>query len=134
MAKTNTKSKKSVTRKAAPKQATKSTTKSRSAAAARPTVVVAKPRKRFVRKRQVPGELDGVYLLKLVMILVVGSMWVRFVGDGQRYQIPVPVGLLIGLAFVMREKYKVDRKIDYALLLLAMFVGFWTQVGIYITI
>jgi hypothetical protein len=128
-----TKTKKKPVRKTAAKQPTRATPKKTLSEAASPAVAT-KPRKRFVKKRQVPGELDGIYLLKLVMILVVGSMWVRFVSEGHRYQIPIPVGLLIGLVFVMREKYKVDRKIDYALLLLAMFVGFWTQVGIYINI
>lgn len=128
-----TKTKKKTVHKAATKRPSITAAKGKTATTSKSSAA-AKPRKRFVRKREVPGEMDGVYLLKLVMILVVGSMWVRFVGEGHRYQIPIPLGLLIGLAFIMREKYKVDRKIDYALLLLAMFVGFWTQVGIYINI
>lgn len=78
-------------------------------------------------------ELDSVYLLKLVLYLIVGAQWIRFVNASGTTQIPIPIGLIAGFLFAAHDHFKIDRKIEYAVLLVAMFVGFWSQVGIYIT-
>jgi hypothetical protein len=78
-------------------------------------------------------ELDSVYLLKLVLYLVIGSLWIRFQNPAGTTQIPIPIGLLIGILFALHDHFKIDRKIEFAVLLVATFVGFWTQVGAYIT-
>lgn len=78
-------------------------------------------------------ELDSVYLLKLVLYLIVGAQWIRVVNQAGTSQIPVPIGLIVGFLFAAHDHFKIDRKIEYAVLLIAMFVGFWSQVGIYIT-
>lgn len=79
-------------------------------------------------------QLDGAFLLKLVLYMVIGAQWIRIVNPEQTQQIPIPVGLIIGVIFASHEHFKIDRKIEYAVLLVAMFVGFWSQVGIYITL
>lgn len=84
-------------------------------------------------KRAGTHQLDSVYLLKLVLYLIVGAQWIYFRSGNGTTQIPVPVGLVIGLLFAMHDHFKIDRKIEFAVLLVAMFVGFWSQVGIYIT-
>lgn len=76
------------------------------------------------------ADLDSVYLLKLVLYLIIGAQWLRL--DHGTGSIPVPIGLMIGMLFAMHEHFKIDRKIEYAVLLIAMFVGFWTQVGVYV--
>lgn len=87
------------------------------------------------RKKSASGhELDSTYVLKLVLYLVVGAQWIRFENPAGTTQIPIPIGLIIGLLFVMHDHFKIDRKIEYAILLIAMFVGFWGQIGIYITL
>jgi hypothetical protein len=91
---------------------------------------MAKTKNRRVSKAG--NELDSVYLLKLVMYLIIGAQWVRFENTSGLMQIPIPVGLLIGLAFAWHDHFKIDRKIEYALLLTAMLVGFWSQVGVYV--
>lgn len=77
--------------------------------------------------------VDSVYFLKLVLYLVLGSMWLK-VSDGQTWQVPIPVGLIIGLLFTAHEHFKIDRKIEYAILLVAAFIGFWAPIGIYINL
>jgi hypothetical protein len=79
------------------------------------------------------AELDSVYLLKLVLYLIVGAQWIRLENTAGTTQIPIPIGLIIGFLFASHDHFKIDRKIEYAVLLVAMFVGFWSQVGIYIT-
>lgn len=79
------------------------------------------------------AELDSVYLLKLVLYLIVGAQWIRFESAAGTTQVPIPFGLIIGLLFAAHDHFKIDRKIEFAVLLVAMFIGFWSQVGVYIT-
>ncbi len=77
-------------------------------------------------------ETDSSYILKLAMYLIIGSLWIKITyGDDQ--QIPLPVGLIAGLLFARHEHFQIDRKIEYALLLLAAFIGFWLPIGIFIS-
>lgn len=75
---------------------------------------------------------DSAYFLKLVMYVIIGSFWVRI--DNGDMIIPLPVGLVIGLIFAMHEHFQVDRKIEYAILLMAMFVGLWLPIGLTIAV
>ncbi len=81
------------------------------------------------KKKKAPAqEIDSVYFLKLVMYLIIGSFWVRIDRNGT--VIPVPVGLIVGLIFASHEHFQLDRKIEYAVLLMAMFVGLWLPLGL----
>jgi hypothetical protein len=73
-------------------------------------------------------ELDLNYLLKMIVYLVLGSFWLRI--QTKTSQIPVPVGFIIGLALARQEKLQIDRKLEYAILLMAMFIGFWLPIGL----
>lgn len=96
---------------------------------------MAKTNKKTARRKPsaAESELDSVYLLKLVLYLIIGAQWIRFVNMSGTSQIPIPVGLIIGFLFAAHDHFRIDRKIEFAILLIAMFVGFWSQVGIYIT-
>jgi hypothetical protein len=84
------------------------------------------------KRQNTKNETDSKYILKLVAYLIIGSLWVKIVTGSS--QIPLPVGFMIGLAIASHEKFQIDRKIEYAVLLIAMFVGFWLPLGIYIGI
>ncbi len=60
-------------------------------------------KKRFISKDQ---ELDGVYILKIVMYLIVGSQWLRFTDTALTKQIPIPLGLIIGTIFAMHDHFR----------------------------
>lgn len=77
-------------------------------------------------------QVDSAYFLKLVMYLIIGSFWIRIDHNGS--VIPLPVGLVIGLVFASHEHFRVDRKIEYAILLMAMFVGLWLPLGLTIAL
>jgi hypothetical protein len=83
-------------------------------------------------KKKKPAESDSAYILKLVMYLLIGSLWVR-ISFSDNTQLPLPAGFVIGLFYAMHDHFQIDRKIEYALLLVAMFVGFWLPIGIYIS-
>ena len=94
---------------------------------------MAKTKKKPAIRSRSHTELDSVYVLKLVLYLIIGAQWIRLENNSGSTQIPIPVGLVIGMLFAAHDHFKIDRKIEYALLLVAMFVGFWSQVGVYIT-
>jgi hypothetical protein len=77
--------------------------------------------------------LDSVYLFKMVLYLILGSQWLWFEqANGQK--IPLPVGLLIGVLFALHDHFQIDRKIEYAVLLLAMLIGFVAGIGIVVSL
>lgn len=90
------------------------------------------PKKR--KPRHPKAETDSTYFFKLVLYLVIGSQWLFIYVSNLTHQVPIPLGLLIGLGFAQHEHFKIDRKIEYALLLIAMLVGFWGNVGLGIVI
>lgn len=79
------------------------------------------------------SEPDSVYFLKLVVLLIVGSQWF-FIESYPDWQIPVPVGLILGLVLVTHEHFQIDRKIEYAILLIASFISFWLPIGLVIQV
>ncbi len=84
------------------------------------------------KKRQVT-ELDRVYLLKIVIYLILGSFWIKISSQTTNWQVPIPVGFIAGIVLASRDKFQIDRKLEYAILLMAMFIGFWLPIGIKIS-
>lgn len=78
-------------------------------------------------------QLDGVYLLKMVLYLLLGSLWIK-ISHGGNINIPIPVGLFVGLLFTSHEHFRIDRKIEYAVLLVAMLIGYFAPYGLYIAV
>ncbi len=70
-------------------------------------------------------EYDSVYFLKILLFLVLSSTWVAF--NGHKY---LPAGLIAGLILVQRERFQIDRKIEYAIMLIGAVLGL---VGIGVT-
>lgn len=81
-------------------------------------------------------ESDGVYFLKLVLVVVLGTLWLKFRSPIFLGGLPfsgVPIGMLFGLVIVNRfEKYQFNRKIWYAILILVTIVSFFLPAGLLI--
>jgi hypothetical protein len=79
-------------------------------------------------------ETDGVYFLKLVVFVLLGTLWIKFADPVTWMGLPlsgIPLGLLIGLFLVhMFEKYQADRKIWYAILLVVTIICYFVPAGI----
>lgn len=86
------------------------------------------------KQKQENQELDGVYLLKLAFYVILGSLWLKISKDGTNFTVPIPVGLIIGLLFSTHEHFRVDRKIEYAVLVVAALFGFVAPYGLFITL
>lgn len=74
-------------------------------------------------------ETDSVYFLKILLYVVLGSIWIKY--DGR---LVLPIGLLVGLLFIRHDHFAIDRKIEYALLIIAAILGLSTSYGIYLAI
>jgi hypothetical protein len=92
------------------------------------TVARAKQRSQGAKSN---NSFDGAYLLKLVLYLLMGSIWVK-VSNKSGISIPIPIGLIIGLVFTLHEHFQIDRKIEYAVLLVAMLFGYFAPYGLFI--
>lgn len=75
-------------------------------------------------------EWDSVFILKLVLFLILGSQWLYIIDGTKEGQLSFPIGAVIGLAFALHDHFKIDRKIEFAVILVAMFVGYWLPMGI----
>jgi len=73
-----------------------------------------------------PPEYDSVYVLKVLLYLILGSIWLA--PGGQKL---IPLGLIIGLIAIQHEKLQIDRKIEYAILIIGVILGL---IGVGITI
>ena len=91
-------------------------------------MVKIKTKKSSKSSRVVFKQDDNIYFLKLVLYLILGSIWIRITSGS--ITIPIPVGLIAGLFFARTEKFAIDRKIEYAILLIATFVSFWLPIGL----
>ena len=59
-------------------------------------------------------ETDNYYFLKILVYFVVGTVWIKLNGI-----VILPIGLLLGILLAQHEKFMIDRKIEYAVLLVS---------------
>ena len=63
-------------------------------------------------------EKDSVYFLKILLYFVLGTIWIKYNG-----KTIFPIGLVIGALFTSKEHFRIDRKIEYAILLISTIMG-----------
>jgi inner membrane protein involved in colicin E2 resistance len=85
-------------------------------------------KKKYTKNKQEP---ESSYFIKLVLYLILGAQWVR-IESLPEWSVPIPVGIAIGLWFAVHDHFQIDRKIEYAILLISMFVSFWLPLGLVI--
>ena len=82
-----------------------------------------------------PTETDSAYFLKLVLYVVLGSVWLKFADPfiiGSVVINGLPIGLVLGLIFASHDHFQVDRKIEYAVLLVVTILSYFAPSGILI--
>ncbi len=87
-------------------------------------------KRRLKRIKSQPTELDSTFVFKIALYLILGSQWLFITSGDGSVQLPIPLGLLLGLLFARHEHFQIDRKIEYAVLLVAALVGFWAHIGL----
>lgn len=79
-------------------------------------------------------DADGVFVLKLTLYVILGSLWLKITKTGTSLHMPLPVGMALGILFTTHEHFRVDRKIEYAVLVVAALFGFVAPYGLYINL
>ena len=82
-------------------------------------------------KSRTETSFDGVYLFKMVLYLLLGSIWLK-ASNGEDVAVGLPIGLVVGLLFTLHEHFQIDRKIEYAIMLVAMLFGYFAPYGLYV--
>ena len=80
------------------------------------------------QKTKKQREADSVYFLKILLYFILGTIWIRMNGKAV-----LPIGLLIGLLLASKDHFRIERKVEYALLLLATVLGLM-GLGIFINL
>lgn len=81
------------------------------------------------------NESDSAYILKLVLYVVLGSLWIKFADPifvGDIVINAIPIGLVIGIIFASHDHFQIDRKIEYATLILMTIISYFLPAGIVI--
>jgi hypothetical protein len=79
------------------------------------------------------SETDGTFLLKIVLYVVLGSLWLKFaqpLAIGGFNVRGLPIGLVIGLIFASHDHFQVDRKLEYVILIVMTVLSFFLPTGI----
>jgi hypothetical protein len=63
-------------------------------------------------------ETDSTYFLKILLYFVLGTIWVKYNG-----YVVFPIGLVIGVIFTRSDHFAIDRKIEYAVLMISALLG-----------
>lgn len=88
------------------------------------------------RAYQAAIESDGAYFLKLIIVLLIGMIWVKFrypTFTGNSSLVGMPIGMIVGFILVYQlEPLQSDRKIWYALLVISAIISMFLPVGIVI--
>lgn len=79
------------------------------------------------RKKQ-KNETDSKYFIKLLVFFFLGAFWLR-IGLSSGNVLSLPVGMVVGLLLARRERFQVDRKIEYAVLLIGMVLGAYIPIA-----
>ena len=81
-------------------------------------------------------EGDGVYFLKLVVVVILGTLWLKFTTPLSWNGLPLaafPIGALLAITIIkLFERDQYDRKIWFAVLLVVMIISYFVPAGIVI--
>jgi hypothetical protein len=98
------------------------------------TISKNQPRHRKYQKRL--NEADGVYFLKLVVIVILSTLWLKLATPLTWHGIPLggfPIGAMVTLVSIrLLEKDPIDRKIWFAVLLVVAIISYFVPAGIVI--
>ena len=80
-------------------------------------------------KKKVAPESDSTYFLKILLYLVLGLIWLQYNG-----KTVFPLGMLVGFFLAQHEHFQIDRKVEYAILLIAAIVAAIVGRGFFLNI
>lgn len=77
-------------------------------------------------------DTDSKFFLKLILYFILGTLWIRLlhINIGPFQHFSLPIGLAIGLLLASKDTFQIDRRIEFAVLLIATFISFYLPVGV----
>jgi hypothetical protein len=69
-------------------------------------------------KKSSARETDNAYFLKILIYFVLGMIWVKVNG-----LVVLPIGLIFGIIIAQHDHFSIDRKIEYAVLIVSAILG-----------
>ncbi len=84
-------------------------------------------------KNNTDEEADSKFLLKVVLYVILASVWIKFqtpIDLGFTALYGIPVGLFVGLILASQDRFQIDRKIEYVLLIVMTVVTYFVPAGI----
>ena len=78
-------------------------------------------------------QTDSAYILKLVLYVILGATWLQFaipLQIGSFTLTAFPIGLIVGFIFAAHDYFQVDRKIEYAILIMMTVLTYFVPAGI----
>ena len=90
-------------------------------------------KKQTPKRKKQPVEADSTYFLKLVLYMFLGATWIKFatpLNIGSLHLNGAPIGMLFGILLASRDQFSIDRKIEYAILLIMTILTFFLPVGV----
>ncbi len=79
-------------------------------------------------KKKNKTEPNSLYFIKILLYFLLGMIWIKV--DGKTV---FPIGLVIGILLSMHEHFQIDRKVEYAILLIATLLGY-VGLGIFLSV
>ncbi len=79
--------------------------------------------------RKIFRETDGVYFFKVLLYFILGMIWLKYNG-----WVVFPVGLVVGVIFSHSDHFAIDRKVEYAVLIISALIGLSTGAVIFIAL
>ena len=79
------------------------------------------------------SESDSTFLFKIVLYVIFGALWLKFaipLHVGPWTIGAFPLGLILGLVFASHENFQIDRKIEYAILVMMTVLTFFVPAAI----
>jgi hypothetical protein len=70
------------------------------------------------KKSKSAKETDNVYFLKILIYFVLGTIWIKYNG-----YVVFPLGLIFGVILAQKDHFAIDRKVEYAILLISAIIG-----------
>ena len=86
------------------------------------------------KQKNSANNFDGVYVLKMALYVILGSLWLKVNHTTHNLHIPIPLGAVIALLFTTHEHFRVDRKIEYAVIVVAALFGFLAPYGLFVNL
>ncbi len=91
------------------------------------------PKSNTKNSKQAKAEADSSYFLKLVVYILLGMFWLRLAKPMAIAGVEIgalPLGLVVGLLLASHDKFQIDRKIEYAVLVVVSIVSLFLPIGI----